>query len=143
MACVIMKIILILMSSVRMDRVMQRDWQAMGREFLMERAARGDQRAAEIIGELLLQQPEQPGDARTVGPAARAVIGVCTAMRPRMLAHCLDAIAAQIVPPGVEIHIAVVDNEGAPNNPCADFPPALSLAPTSRCTTVRRSSRWR
>jgi succinoglycan biosynthesis protein ExoM len=37
-------------------------------------------------------------------------------MRPGMLTHCLGAIAAQIVPPGVEVHVVVVDNEPAPNN---------------------------
>ena len=80
----------------------------------MEHAARGDQRAAEIIRELLLS--ERTGDAQEVGPTKRAVIGVCTAMRPRMLTHCLGAIAAQIVPPGVEVQVVVVDNEAASNN---------------------------
>ena len=74
-------------------------------------ATEGRPRSSE---ELLLS--ERPGDAEEVGPAKRAVVGVCTAMRPRMLTHCLDAIAAQIVPPGVEIHVVVVDNEAAPNN---------------------------
>jgi succinoglycan biosynthesis protein ExoM len=80
----------------------------------MEHAARGDPRAAEIIRELLLS--EQLADEQEVGPTKRAVIGVCTAMRPRMLTHCLDAIAAQIVPPRLEVHVVVVDNEAAANN---------------------------
>jgi succinoglycan biosynthesis protein ExoM len=33
-----------------------------------------------------------------------------------MLAHCLGAIAAQIVPAGVEVHVVIVDNEPAPNS---------------------------
>jgi succinoglycan biosynthesis protein ExoM len=94
---------------------MQSHWQARGREFLMEHAARGDRRAAGIVRDLFLAQGL--GDAPPKGGAAtRAVIGVCTAMRPRMLNDCLDAIAAQIVPPGIEVHVVVVDNEPAPNN---------------------------
>jgi GT2 family glycosyltransferase len=37
-------------------------------------------------------------------------------MRPRMLAHCLGAIAAQIVPARIEVHVVVVDNEPEPSN---------------------------
>jgi succinoglycan biosynthesis protein ExoM len=37
-------------------------------------------------------------------------------MRPLMLAHCLDAIGAQVVQAGVEVCIVVVDNEPSPNN---------------------------
>jgi succinoglycan biosynthesis protein ExoM len=33
-----------------------------------------------------------------------------------MLANCLDAMGAQIVRAGVEVHVIVVDNEPAPNN---------------------------
>jgi succinoglycan biosynthesis protein ExoM len=33
-----------------------------------------------------------------------------------MLAHCLDAIGAQILPSGVAPHVVVVDNEPEPNN---------------------------
>lgn len=105
-----------------MNGMMQCDWQARGQDFLLEHAARGDHRAAEIIREMLLCERHDDGQGQGQGqgqrraPAMRAVIGVCTAMRPRMLAHCLDAIAAQIVPSEVEVHVVVVDNEPAPNN---------------------------
>lgn len=93
--------------------VMQSDWQVLSRDFLMEHAARGDRRAAQIVRELLLSQ--RPGEVSEIG-AMRVVVGVCTAKRPRMLSRCLDSIAAQIVAPGVEVHVVVVDNESAPNN---------------------------
>jgi succinoglycan biosynthesis protein ExoM len=94
--------------------MIQQEWQTRGRDFLLEHAARGDRRAAEIVRELLLAQT--PGASHASGMAIRAIIGVCTSMRPGMLTHCLGGIAAQIVPPGVEIHVVVVDNEPAPNN---------------------------
>jgi succinoglycan biosynthesis protein ExoM len=93
---------------------MQYDWEAVSRDFLMEHASRGDPRAAEILRGLLLsgRSSEEPAD----GAVCRVAVGVCTAMRPRMLAHCLDAIGAQIVPPGVDVHVVVVDNEAEPTS---------------------------
>jgi GT2 family glycosyltransferase len=94
---------------------MESDWEAKGREFLMEHAARGDQRAAEIVRELLLSQ--RSAEAQESGPTVtRVVVGLCTAMRPQMLTHCLESIAAQIILPGLEIHVVVVDNEAVPNS---------------------------
>jgi succinoglycan biosynthesis protein ExoM len=94
---------------------MASDWEVKGREFLMEHAARGDQRAAEIVREFLLAQ--RSADAQEYRPAVtRVVVGVCTAMRPRMLTHCLEGIAAQIVVRGLEVHVVVVDNEPVPNS---------------------------
>src|SRR5262245_23163233 len=92
---------------------MRCDWQAVSRDYLMEHAARGDRRAAQILRGLLLSERPEPQPA--VGNV-RAVIGVCTSMRPRMLDQCLGAIGAQIVHSGVELHIVVVDNEPEPNN---------------------------
>ena len=93
---------------------MRYDWEAVSRDFLMEHAARGDPRAAEILRGLLLSR--RPSEERVDGAVCRVVVGVCTAMRPRMLAHCLDAIGAQIVPAGLEVHVVVVDNEAEPSS---------------------------
>jgi succinoglycan biosynthesis protein ExoM len=59
---------------------------------------------------------EQPADDEAGAEPVRIGIGICTARRPLMLANCLDAVGAQIVRAGVEVHIIVVDNEAAPNN---------------------------
>jgi succinoglycan biosynthesis protein ExoM len=91
------------------------DWQAVSRDFLMEHAARGDRRAAEILRGLLLSEEPPPalgGQADVV----RVAIGVCTALRPRMLVHCLESLGAQIVRAGVEVEIVVADNEPGPGN---------------------------
>ncbi len=48
--------------------------------------------------------------------AGRVAIGVCTARRPEMLRCCLAALAAQVIPEGVELTLIVADNEPAPNN---------------------------
>jgi glycosyltransferase involved in cell wall biosynthesis len=93
---------------------MRCDWEALSRNFLVEHAARGDPRAAEILRGLLLSGPFS--EERAGGAVCRVAVCVCTAMRPRMLAHCLDAIAAQIVPAGLEVHVVVVDNEAEPGN---------------------------
>jgi succinoglycan biosynthesis protein ExoM len=90
------------------------DWQAASREFLMEHAARGDREAAEILRGLLLS--ERPPEGKEIGAGARVAIGVCTARRPFMLMHCLQALGAQILPQGTEINIVVVDNEPQPIN---------------------------
>jgi succinoglycan biosynthesis protein ExoM len=77
----------------------------------MRHAARGDFRAAQVLRGLL-----QTGRPAVRGTGFRAAVGVCTARRPRMLAHCLEALGAQMLPPGAESHIVVVDNEAEPNN---------------------------
>jgi len=90
-------------------------WHAVSRYYLMEHAARGDCRAAEILKGLLLTDwsaEERPAEDCLV----RVAIGVCTARRPKMLASCLRAIGEQIAPARVEIHIVVADNEPEPNN---------------------------
>jgi len=90
-------------------------WHAVSRYYLMEHAARGDCRAAEILKGLLLTDwsaEERPAEDCLV----RVAIGVCTARRPKMLASCLRAIGEQIAPTRVEIHIVVADNEPEPNN---------------------------
>jgi hypothetical protein len=92
------------------------DWRAASRPFLMEHAARGDRAAAGILRDLLLSV-RAPGEMG-VGVRVRAAVGVCTAQRPRMLAHCLDAIGAQILPHGTELHVVVADNEREPNSRC-------------------------
>lgn len=81
------------------------------RLLLADLAARGDTRAAEILG---LQSAEVPRNP--TGAPCRAVVAVCTAKRPAMLQQCLQSIAAQIVEPQVAVEIVVVDNEGEPNN---------------------------
>src|SRR5262245_44204072 len=93
---------------------MRCDWQAASRRFLMEHAARGNREAARILRGLLVS--ERPHDKRSSGVAVRAAIGVCTAERPLMLARCLEAIGAQLVPQGTELQVVVVDNEIAPNS---------------------------
>ena len=82
----------------------------------MEHAARGDRRAAQILRGLLLS--EQPAEDEAAAGLARIGIGIsiCTARRPHMLANCLDAMGAQIVRAGAEVHIIVVDNEPTPSN---------------------------
>jgi succinoglycan biosynthesis protein ExoM len=79
----------------------------------MKHAARGDPAAAEILKGLLADDRAKltPGVKR-----ARVAVGVCTVMRPGMLARCLDAIAAQIVPAGVEMQVVVADNEATPRS---------------------------
>jgi succinoglycan biosynthesis protein ExoM len=59
---------------------------------------------------------EPPSRHRAGGGWCRVAIGVCTAFRPKMLADCLNAIAAQSVPAGLEIHVVVADNEPAPSS---------------------------
>jgi succinoglycan biosynthesis protein ExoM len=49
-------------------------------------------------------------------PQSKVVVGVCTCRRPKMLRACLDSLAAQILPTGIDLKIVVVDNEEAPNN---------------------------
>jgi succinoglycan biosynthesis protein ExoM len=44
------------------------------------------------------------------------VIGVCTCKRPRMLRACLDSLAEQVLPIGVDLRIVVVDNDEQPNS---------------------------
>lgn len=82
----------------------------------MESAARGDPRAAHILHGLLLDERASEENVTTAGPLVPVVIGVCTARRPHLLRHCLEAIARQIVPREAELHLVVVDNEPAPNN---------------------------
>lgn len=94
---------------------MRCDWDAVGRDFLMAQAARGDRMAAELLRGLLVADQRPDLDNRTgVGSVLRVAIGVCTAMRPRMLAHCLDAIGAQILPAWIEAEVIIVDNESEP-----------------------------
>jgi succinoglycan biosynthesis protein ExoM len=92
------------------------DWQAVSREYLMESAARGDPRAAHILHGLLLDGRVQGHLDIAADEPVTVAVAVCTARRPHMLRHCLEAIAHQIVPRGVELHLVVVDNEAAPNN---------------------------
>lgn len=93
------------------------DWKAVSREYLVDRAARGDARAAGVLRGLVLEG-RRGGEQTTVAgnTITRVVVGVCTARRPRMLRHCVEAIASQIVPERVELHLVVVDNEMRPNN---------------------------
>src|SRR5262245_2616916 len=93
---------------------MRSDWEAIGRDLLMEYAARGDRRAAEILRGLLLS--ERRSDERTDGVTCRVAVGICTAMRPQMLAHCLDAVSGQLVAAGIEVRVVVADNEAEPSN---------------------------
>jgi len=44
----------------------------------------------------------------------KILVGVCTYRRPQMLEACLDSLAAQIVPPGLQVEIIVIDNDGEP-----------------------------
>jgi succinoglycan biosynthesis protein ExoM len=83
------------------------------RLYLAELAARGDARAADILG---LHSAASCGNLAGTVAACRVVIAVCTAKRPRMLRHCLESLGAQIVPSQVDVHILVVDNEGEANN---------------------------
>jgi succinoglycan biosynthesis protein ExoM len=95
---------------------MRCDWQAASRRFLMEQAARGNREAAEILrGLLASEQPDDQPDSASAAPI-RAAIGICTAERPLMLSHCLQAVGAQLLPPGTELHVVVVDNEPQPNS---------------------------
>jgi succinoglycan biosynthesis protein ExoM len=80
----------------------------------MEHAARGDREAAEILRGLLLS--ERPADRQEPDARVRVAVGVCTAKRPAMLRHCLEALGAQILPLGVELRRGVADNEAQPNN---------------------------
>jgi phosphatidyl-myo-inositol dimannoside synthase len=92
---------------------------AHGDEYQMRRAAGGDRSAAEIIRNLLIERGAEENGSNlpsAAGPALRVVVGVCTWRRPRMLLHCLEAMALQIVPGGVDLHVVVVDNEAEPNN---------------------------
>jgi glycosyltransferase involved in cell wall biosynthesis len=93
---------------------MRCDWEIASRDFLMAHAARGDPRAAEILRGLLLS--ERPAEERAEGVTCRVAVGVCTAVRAQMLAHCLDAIGGQMVPASVEVHVVVVDNEAEPRS---------------------------
>ena len=81
------------------------------RLFLAELAGQGDSKAAEILRLLSEAAPET-----SASRPCRVAIAVCTAKRPRMLQHCLQSIASQIVSPQVAVDIVVVDNEGEPNN---------------------------
>jgi succinoglycan biosynthesis protein ExoM len=95
------------------------NWQTISDEFLMNRAAGGDGQAAEILRNLLIERMMEVKASNLSsdgGPALRVVVGVCTWMRSRMLLHCLEAMALQIVPDGVDLHVVVVDNEAEPNN---------------------------
>lgn len=40
-------------------------------------------------------------------------ICVCTYLRPRMLKACLDSLAEQKVPDGLEVAIVIIDNDPA------------------------------
>lgn len=81
----------------------------------MAHAARGDRAAAETLTELLVAEPPPTLDKPTAAESTvRVAIGVCTAMRPRMLAHCLDAIGAQILPAWLQAEVVIVDNEAEP-----------------------------
>jgi succinoglycan biosynthesis protein ExoM len=87
---------------------------------LMERAARGDRDAAQILrGVSLLRlsrrADEFPGVAAP-GVGVRTAICVCTAMRPRLLRHCLESIGLQLVPKGADVDVVVVDNDADRNN---------------------------
>jgi len=93
---------------------MRCDWQPVSRAFLMRRAARGDCQAAQVLRRLLLSA--RPSVDCGPDAVVRAAVGVCTANRPRMLAHCLEALGAQMLPERVEGHIVVADNEPEPNN---------------------------
>ncbi len=88
--------------------------EAVRRDFLRERAAPGDPRGTQTLAALL--RSERPREDREGTAVVRAAVGVCTAMRPRMLVHCLDTIGAQIVRDGLVVCIVVVDNEPKPNN---------------------------
>jgi glycosyltransferase involved in cell wall biosynthesis len=94
-------------------------WQTISDEYLMNRAAGGDGQAGQILRNLLIERITE-GNASNLssdgGPTVRVVIGVCTWMRSRMLLHCLESMALQIVPDGVDLHVVVVDNEAEPNN---------------------------
>ena len=95
------------------------NWQTISDEYLMKLAAAGDGQAAKILRNLLIERMVE-GSASNLAsdavPTARVVVGICTWMRPRMLLHCLESVALQIVPEGVDVHVVVVDNEAEPNN---------------------------
>jgi glycosyltransferase involved in cell wall biosynthesis len=46
----------------------------------------------------------------------RVAICVCTCKRPQLLTACLEALANQVVPDGIDKSLVVVDNEESPNN---------------------------
>jgi glycosyltransferase involved in cell wall biosynthesis len=83
-----------------------------------------------VLADLYAQEAERAAEtlrllkpdatlARTAGDshgACRAAIAVCTAKRPKMLGHCLESVASQIVAAPIAVDVVVVDNEGEPNN---------------------------
>jgi glycosyltransferase involved in cell wall biosynthesis len=93
---------------------MRCDWQAASRRFIMEHAARGNPEAAHILRGLLAS--ERMHGNQTGGAVVRVAVGVCTAERPLMLRHCLEAIGAQLLWQRTELHVVVVDNEAEPNS---------------------------
>jgi succinoglycan biosynthesis protein ExoM len=95
--------------------ITQPTWQTATEEYMMERAARGDVRAAAILRGLLADRiAEKKGRGAVAN--ARVVIGVCTAKRPAMLRHCVQSIGQQIIPKGIDAHLVVVDNEPEPKS---------------------------
>jgi succinoglycan biosynthesis protein ExoM len=92
---------------------MRSDWQAASRRFIMEHAARGNLEAAQILRGLLAS--ERTHDRQAGSAVVRVAVGICTAQRPRMLRHCLEAIGAQLLWHGTELHVVVVDNELEPS----------------------------
>jgi len=107
------------LGKVKSALMFELNWQAGSDDYRMACAAGGDRIAAEILRTLLIKRMAD-GNASTLSsdgdPAIRVVIGVCTWRRPRMLFHCLEAMALQIVPDGIDLHVVVVDNEAEPNN---------------------------
>jgi len=96
-------------------RRVQSQSEYVARLFLAELATKGDRRAAEILS-LLSGDHSGVQRAGIAHGACRVAIAVCTAKRPTMLRHCLEALGTQIVPSQVAVHVVVVDNEGKPNN---------------------------
>lgn len=47
-------------------------------------------------------------------PPTRVLVAVCTRRRPMMLRRCLLSIADQLLPPGFEVEILVVENDAEP-----------------------------
>lgn len=93
---------------------MRHSCQANGQELVSSRVALWAPRAAQSLSVMAL--PGRCGGGRSPAAAVRVAVGVCTAMRPRMLARCLEAVGSQAVAKGVETHVVVVDNEVEPRN---------------------------
>jgi succinoglycan biosynthesis protein ExoM len=96
------------------------DRQTADASHLLERAARGDLSAAQLLRgmslEWLFRRSEGLPAEAVAGGGLRVAICVCTATRPKLLSHCLQSITLQIVPHGAVVHLVVVDNESEPNN---------------------------